>query len=91
MWLFTRFSRSLKRYSAASPVSRRLATMRISLLCSISSSRYALAVSSSTTFSTRSSVVRQTREISEVKTIAPMKNEAILMPSGCSMTLTTVV
>ncbi len=65
--------------------------MRISLPRSMSSSMKSRAVSSSSTCSTRSSVVRQTREMSEVKMMAPMKNEAILMPSGCSMTLTTVV
>jgi hypothetical protein len=41
--------------------------------------------------STRSSVVRHTLEMSEVKTMAAIKKEAILMPSGCSMTLMKVV
>jgi hypothetical protein len=35
--------------------------------------------------------VRETREMSETTTIKPMKAEAILSPSGCSMMLTTVV
>jgi hypothetical protein len=41
--------------------------------------------------STRSSVDRQTLEIREVTTIAPMKKAAILTPSGLSMTLAMVV
>ncbi len=49
------------------------------------------AVSSTTTSVTRSSVVRQTREISEVTMIAPMKMPAIFRPSGCSNRTTTVV
>jgi hypothetical protein len=40
---------------------------------------------------TRSSVARVTREISEVVTIAAMKKNAILTPSGRSKTLATVV
>jgi hypothetical protein len=40
---------------------------------------------------TRSSVARVTREISEVVTIAAMKKDAILTPSGRSKTLATVV
>ena len=39
----------------------------------------------------RSSVVRAIRERSETKMTSAMKNPAILMPSGRSMTLTTVV
>ena len=49
------------------------------------------AVSSTSTSVARSSVERQTRETSEVTTIAPMKSEAILTPSGRSKTLTMVV
>jgi hypothetical protein len=48
-------------------------------------------VSSSSTRSTRNSVVRATREMSETTMMKPMKNEAILSPSGCSIILTTVV
>jgi hypothetical protein len=51
----------------------------------------AVAVSSSRTSVTRNSVARVTRETSEVARIAAMKNEAILTPSGRSMTLATVV
>jgi hypothetical protein len=49
------------------------------------------AVPSRSTSVTRSSVARVTREISEVTRIAAMKNEAILTPSGRSMTFATVV
>jgi hypothetical protein len=37
----------------------------------------------------RSSVVRHTRETSDVKTITTMKNEAITMPSGRCITFAT--
>jgi hypothetical protein len=47
------------------------------------------AVSSISIFSARSSVVRHTRETSEVKMIVPIKNEAIMMPSGRCITLAT--
>jgi hypothetical protein len=40
---------------------------------------------------TRNSVVRQTLETSEAKTMMPMKTEAIFMPSGCSMIFVMVV
>src|ERR1700747_900315 len=41
-------------------------------------------------FSTRNSVVRQTRETRELTTIAMMKKAPIFRPSGRSMTLTKV-
>ena len=49
------------------------------------------AVSSTITCVTRNSVERQTREISEVTMIAAMKSEAILRPSGRSITFVPVV
>ena len=49
------------------------------------------AVSSKSTALVRSSVERTAREMSETMTMAPMKKAAILMPSGRSMTLATVV
>ncbi len=49
------------------------------------------AVSSGSTDCTRSSVERITREISDVTMIVTMNHEAILTPSGRSMTLTMVV
>jgi hypothetical protein len=91
MWLSCRFSRSLWRYSAASPVSRRLATMRNSLPFSASSRMNRSAVASSSTRSTRSSVVRQTLDMKEVTTMVMMKKEAILIPSGRPRTFCAVV
>jgi hypothetical protein len=46
---------------------------------------------SGSTLSTRSSVVRAIRERKETRMISPMKKPAIFIPSGRSMTLTTVV
>ena len=53
--------------------------------------RNCCAVVSAMTPCTRSSVERSTREMSDVKTIVTMKNEAIFSPSGRSVMLTNVV
>ena len=49
------------------------------------------AMSSGSTAWTRSSVERITRETSDVPMIVTMNHDAILTPSGRSMTLTIVV
>ena len=51
----------------------------------------ACAASSASTPWTRSSVDRSTRDIIDVMMMTTMKIDAILMPSGRSMMLTTVV
>ena len=51
----------------------------------------ACAGSSSSKPCTRSSVDRSVRDISDVNTIVRMKTDAILMPSGRSIMLVTVV
>ena len=50
-----------------------------------------IAMSSGSTDCTRSSVERITREIIEVAMMVRMNHEAILTPSGRSMTLVIVV
>jgi hypothetical protein len=77
-------------YSSMSRACGSFAMMRVSPLAA-ASSRKRRAVSSSQTSVTRSSVARVTREISEVVRIAAIKNEAILTPSGRSMTFAIVV
>src|SRR5829696_1130331 len=90
IWWRWRSSCSFSRYSRMSRACGSLAMMRISPLPA-ASSRKRRAVSSSSTLVTRSSVARVTREISEVARIAAIKNEAILTPSGRSMTFAIVV
>ena len=59
--------------------------------CGTTSSTKARAVALSCTDLMRTSVARSARESNELKTIAAMKNEAILMPSGRSTMLAAVV
>ena len=55
------------------------------------SSMNSWALPESRTWPTRSSVERMAREARELTTMAMVKNEAILIPSGRSWTLTTNV
>ena len=82
-------SRSLRAYSSATPVSGRLAMMRIGHVRRLAEKRSAIA--SRCTPWTRSSVERSTREMSEVTMIVTMNHVAICTPSGRSKTLMIVV
>ena len=80
---------SLRSYSSSVNRSGRWAMMRTP--CGATSSMALRAASSRVTFSTRSSVERMARESIEVATMPTMNRAAILMPSGRSITMLTMV
>lgn len=84
-----RCSSSLAEYSASSPPWRRLAMMLSCPSWAIESATNSLARSSNSMCSTRSSVVRDTRETSETTMIPAMNMPEMAMPSGLSITFST--
>ena len=68
-------------YSSSVPMRRRWATRCISPLWAASSMKL-LAISSTSIRSCLSSVERWTRDTREIAIIAPIKNNAMVMPSG---------
>ena len=86
--LQARCTRTLSRYSAASPACF-LFAIRCSRPWYPASATNFRAASSNSIRSTRSSVARITRETTESSTIAAMKAAEMAIPSGFSITLST--